>query len=91
MSLEDFNRLDHLDCVADGRTQRLVHVGDHNLDALTARCADLDQAPGESAGILKGLHESAGATLHVQDESVDALSQFLAEDGSADKRQGFHR
>src|SRR5690606_21681412 len=50
--------------------------------------AEADHGAGEFAGVVEGLHEGAGADLHVQDQGAGALGDLLGHDGGGDQRDG---
>src|SRR5436853_201441 len=85
----DFNALEYLKRVADGRAEWLVHVGDERGHALAHLLARLNHELREVNGVFFLLHEGAAAGLHVEDERVYTLREFLTHDAGADERGTF--
>src|SRR5579864_3336525 len=82
---QDFHNLDHFQRVANHLPERLVHVGDQRNDLLSHALARLHHEFSQESRILFALHESTGACLHIEHECIDALREFLAHDGCANK------
>ena len=75
----------HLERVAGGGGERLVHVGDERAGRAAGAVRHLDQRLGERAGVVQRRHEGAGAGLHVEDQRVEAGGELLRQDRGGDE------
>ena len=85
------DRLAHLERVAGGGPEDLVHVGDQRHGVLPGAGRDLHQRPRQRLGVLAGGHERARAGLDVEHERVEALGELLGEDAGHDQRDRLDR
>ena len=77
LGADRLHRLAHLERVADGVTERLVHVGEKTDDLPTSPPAEIDHLLGEDACVVERLHERPVADLHVQHDRVRSAASFL--------------
>ena len=89
--VQRLHRLRHLDGVAGGAAQRLVHVGDERRRPFARAGADVDHRLRQGQRVLLGLHKGAGAGLNVQQNRICTGGNLLAHDAGGDQRQAVHR
>ena len=80
-------RLGDLERVADGRPQRLVHVGEQADDLAPRVLAELEHRLGERPRVLERLHEGTVADLDVEHDRVGAAGDLLRHDRGCDQGQ----
>ena len=78
--VQRLHRLCHLDGVAGGAAQRLVHVGDERRRPFARAGADVDHRLRQGQRVLLGLHKGAGAGLNVQQNRIRTGGNLLAHD-----------
>ena len=83
--------LRHLEGVAHGMSQRLVHAREQGPHAFLRSAADAHQRRRKFARLGQARHEGAAAELHVEHERIDSLGELLGKDRSADERHALHR
>ena len=71
--------------------ERLAHVRHERGGGAARRRRRGDEGAGERAGLLAGLHEGAGAELHVEHEAIEPLGELLRQDRGGDEIEAFHR
>src|SRR5918997_1529651 len=76
--------------VADGAAEGRVHAGYDGRSVDAQRLAEADEEAGEVAGLLRRLHERAGAPLDVVEEVVGARGDLFGDDGGAYEGEGVH-
>ena len=77
---QKIDRLAHLQRVAGGAAEALVHVGEQGRAAQPGAVGDLDQTGGEVARCGQRRQEGAGADLDVHDQRVEAGGELLRQD-----------
>ena len=82
---EAVDALGHLDRVAHGAAERLVHPGDQGPHPLAQGPADGAHRPRQVARVVEPLHERAVARLDVEHQAVDPLGQLLRHDRGRDQ------
>ncbi len=89
-SLQSVDGLLHLQGIAYGVPQRLIHIGDHSRHSAPGISADLHHLLCQSPGICLALHEGAAARLHIQHNGICPCSQLFAHDGAGNQRHIIH-
>ena len=85
------HRLSHLERVADGRAEGLIHVGQQAHDGAFRPASEVDHLLGEDAPVVERLHERAVADLDVEHHRLRARSELLRHDRRRDERDDVHR
>ena len=80
-------RLLHLERVADGGAERLVHVGEQADDLAARLLAEREHRLGEPPRIVERLHERAVADLDVEHDRLRAARELLRHDRRRDQRE----
>ena len=65
--------------------QRLIHIGNQRHHFLAHALPGFHHHLGQPDRVFLLLHKRPGACLHIQHQRIDALRQFLAHDGRANK------
>ncbi|VBA36197.1 hypothetical protein LAUMK13_01021 [Mycobacterium innocens] len=86
---QHFQGLGHLERVADGATQRRIHVRQQGARGHAMRGAEVNHGVRQFAGLRLGFQEGPGTDLHVEYQRARSLGQLLAHDRTGDQRQGF--
>src|SRR5919108_4912274 len=89
-ALQRVQDLAHLEGVAHGAAERLVHVGQLADDLAVRRAAELDHGPGQLARVVERLYEGAVADLDVEDDGVGAAGDLLGHDRGRDQGDDVH-
>src|SRR5262245_29923018 len=88
---QNLERLDHLERVAHGAPQRLIHVGYERDALLPHRARYSNHYFAEPLCLCLGLQERAASALHIEDESFDPFSHLLAHDRGGHQRWARNR
>jgi hypothetical protein len=67
-------------------SQGLVHVGHDANDRAAERLTHALEFARKQPRVILGLHERAGADLHVQHDRIRPASDLLGDDGAHDER-----
>ncbi len=87
--LHDVDALPDFDPVAGEAAERLVHAGEERDGARVGGFAGLHHKLGEIFRLFIGRHEGPGADFDIENESVEALGEFLAHDTGGDEEGRF--
>ena len=82
---EEVDRLAHLDRIAGGGAEHLVHVGDQRLRRQARAHRHLDQAARQRIGGMRLGAEGAVAELDVHHQRIDAGGELLRQDAGSDQ------
>ncbi len=89
--VEIVDRIHHLDGIAGGRRQRLVHVGDERGGRQAGAVGDLDQRLRQRSRVLLLRHEGAGPGLDVEHQRTEPGGELLRQDRGGDQRDRLDR
>src|SRR5579875_2831258 len=78
LAVQDSDSLGHLQRIANGAPQWLLHRSNRRYSMHARRPADFDHRCGQFARALRRLHEGAGAKLDIEQEVRAANSQLFA-------------
>ena len=90
---QHLDRLAHLERVAGGRAEHLVHVGEQRAAGAGRRrsATSTSAARQLAASLARSGHERAGAGLDVQHQRVEAGGELLGQDRGDDQRDRLDR
>lgn len=86
---QHLQRLGHLERIADGSTQRAVHLRQQGTGGHAMRRAQFDHGVRKFARLHWRPHEGPGTNLDVEHQCTRTLSQLLAHNRTGDQRQRF--
>ncbi|OPZ82146.1 MAG: hypothetical protein BWY77_00309 [bacterium ADurb.Bin431] len=87
-SLQGLEHLAHLEPVAGGVAERLVHVCDHGHGWQAVQSGCMDDALGQGLGAADLGHKGSPAALDIHHQAVDAFGEFFTENAGGDERDG---
>ena len=90
VAVQRLDRFFHFQRIADGVSQRLIHIADERDDFALQILADVHHGLRQHARFVGRLHERARAALHIQHDGIRARRDLLAHDARCDQRRAGH-
>ena len=90
LTLQNSNSFSHLQGIADGMSQGLLHGSNGRDRVKSSQAPYVDHRACQFSGLFHIFHECAGSNLHVQQQVRSADRQFLAHDTCSDQWNTFN-
>ena len=89
--LQGLRNFHHFERIADGKAERLIHIGDQRLHLTVETAANAHHHLRQAPGFHLTFHEGARAHLYVEHDRIQAHGDLLRHDRTGNQRNAFHR
>ena len=89
-AVQSCNCFFYFQCISDGITKRLIHIGDQCMHLTPCIFADRHHLFCQSKRIFFAFHKSSASDLDIQNDRIGTGSQFLTHDRAGDQRKIVH-